>query len=84
MKQVYMPGMFLRASTAGVLAPTELQILSVATEAFSLTVVAVGLFFTLQMWDRECEKSVWDKEWWSLSWWLQMMLLTQSASLQIH
>lgn len=49
MIQVYMPGMFLRASTAGVLASTALQILSVATEAFSLTVVAMSLFFTLQM-----------------------------------
>lgn len=49
MIQVYMPGMFLRASTAGVLAPTELQILSVATEAFSLTVASTSSFFTLKM-----------------------------------
>lgn len=54
---------FWEGSTAGVLAPTELQFLGATTQASSLRIVAVSSFFTLWMWDRQCEMSVWDDRW---------------------
>lgn len=63
----------------------ELQFLGATTQASSLQIVAVSSFFTMWMWDRQCEMSVWDDGWWEPDWAASDHdAETQSTSLKSH